>query len=91
MLAKLILLIAALVILAALITLCVRAGIKIGEGRQSGRRRAIDPTTYYELANFARLVLGAQPVDDPAYIPEWMKEEGKPLLKKIGTARRTVR
>lgn len=91
MLAKLILFIAALVILAGIIAMCIRAGIKIGEERESRRRGAIDPTTYYELANFVRLVLGAQPVDDPAYIPQWMKEEGQPLLKKIGTARRAVR
>jgi hypothetical protein len=50
----------------------------------------IDPQTYEEMANLIRLVFGAQPVDDPAYIPQWMKDEGQPVLRKIGTARRAV-
>lgn len=76
----------ALIVLAALFL--VLTGV--AAGRLLERRRAdhIDPQTYREMSNFVRLVLGAQPVDDPAYIPQWMKDEGQPVLRKIESRRR---
>jgi len=86
-----------LLVLAGIILIVglVAAGIAIGRRleRAAARRQAsfIDPTTYHEMSNFVRSVLGAQPVDDPAYIPEWMKEQGKPIIVKIGKAQRALR
>lgn len=80
-----------LVLLGAIIWVVFWLGKRAGQELQKKAQGAIDPTTYYEMADFVRLVLGAQPVDDPAYIPEWMKEQGQPVLKKIGTARRAIR
>lgn len=80
-----------LIVVAALIVLTGLVAFGIAVGRHWERvvahsnTRSFDWQTYHELAEFTRCVLGAQPLEDPAYIPEWLKAQGNPLLAKIGT------
>lgn len=88
---RLVLAAATLVMLAGTVLASVWTGRLLERAAVRRQTDRLDPQTYHEMANFIRLTLGAQPVDDPAYIPEWMKAQGQPILRKIGTARRAGR
>lgn len=89
--ARLALVVAVLIVLAAVVAAGVAVGVRIGRARQRRVQDAIDPQTYHELADFARAVLGPPAnIDDIVIIPDHLKAQGRPLLRKISPRRRAA-
>lgn len=88
---KIAVLIILLAIALVIVMLSFTAGRRAERAASASRTDRIDPDVYDAMVELLRTIYGAQPYDDPAYIPGWLKDKGQPVMSKIETARRTAR
>lgn len=72
----------ALLIVAAVVLVSAWVGRMLERAAARRDSSDLDADTYRELIDFTRHALGAQPLEDPAYIPAWLKAKGMTVLAK---------
>jgi hypothetical protein len=86
--ARLIVGLAVIVVALGLVGLGILLGRIVGRKQERKAHASIDASTYYEMTELLRVVFGAQSLEDPAYIPDRMRERAAPVMKKINAPQR---